>query len=513
MAASVTAAAPSRPPLPPPSKGGKFVTILSIDGGSIRGLIPATVLNFLESELQRIDNDPNARLADYFDYIGGTSTGGLISMMLASPNKEGRPLKSAEEIIQFYKDNGQEIFTPNSVGWFNLILDLSKYLGPAFGHLFIQQMLIENGQADDATALQQANDATTMPLLQLHLATMELMVSKKASHLSFKDKIAYALVQPKYDNDHLREAIGNVLKTGIPKLSLRQTLTNVVVPAFDMKANQPVVFSTHQAKKRALMNPLVSDVCVAASAAPTYFPPYEFTTEDDYGAKQEYNLVDGGVFANNPTMLTMEEIRKRTIVKQEEEFLPAGVNFNASKALLGQGHVPNGLMQQEAAAGASSSSLYTRMRVLSIGTGVTSHSYTAKEAKNWGILPWMYNLSDGSMPLIDMLSYSGGSMVDYEVALLFKSHGCEDSYLRIQDEGLKGASETMDDASPENMDALVKIGEHLLDKRVHRTDLDTRRYKPVDGAGTNKEALTKLAEELSAERKRRLSSMMAITPY
>lgn len=33
---------------------GKFITILSIDGGGIRGLIPATILEYLESQLQVI---------------------------------------------------------------------------------------------------------------------------------------------------------------------------------------------------------------------------------------------------------------------------------------------------------------------------------------------------------------------------------------------------------------------------------------------------------------------------
>ena len=38
-------------PLHPPSYGN-LITILSIDGGGIRGLIPGTILCFLESELQ-----------------------------------------------------------------------------------------------------------------------------------------------------------------------------------------------------------------------------------------------------------------------------------------------------------------------------------------------------------------------------------------------------------------------------------------------------------------------------
>nr|XP_007160175.1 hypothetical protein PHAVU_002G299200g [Phaseolus vulgaris]ESW32169.1 hypothetical protein PHAVU_002G299200g [Phaseolus vulgaris] len=66
-----------------PPTYGNLVTILSIDGGGIRGIIPATILDFLESQLQELDG-PEARLADYFDVISGTSTGGLVTAMLTA---------------------------------------------------------------------------------------------------------------------------------------------------------------------------------------------------------------------------------------------------------------------------------------------------------------------------------------------------------------------------------------------------------------------------------------------
>ena len=41
--------------------------ILSIDGGGIKGIVPAVVLNHLEKYLKQLSNNPNARIIDYFD--------------------------------------------------------------------------------------------------------------------------------------------------------------------------------------------------------------------------------------------------------------------------------------------------------------------------------------------------------------------------------------------------------------------------------------------------------------
>lgn len=90
----------------------KLTRILSIDGGGIRGIIPGQILVALEEKLQQMDNDPKARLADYFDLIAGTSTGGILTCiyLFPSPEDSSKPRFSAKEAVELYLDRGDEIF-------------------------------------------------------------------------------------------------------------------------------------------------------------------------------------------------------------------------------------------------------------------------------------------------------------------------------------------------------------------------------------------------------------------
>jgi phytoene/squalene synthetase len=75
------------------------VTVLMMDGDGIRGLIPETILAFLEARVQDLDR-LEARLADYFDYIA--RTGGLVITLLTSPGKDKRPLYVAKNINHLF---------------------------------------------------------------------------------------------------------------------------------------------------------------------------------------------------------------------------------------------------------------------------------------------------------------------------------------------------------------------------------------------------------------------------
>ncbi|PUZ45505.1 hypothetical protein GQ55_8G229300 [Panicum hallii var. hallii] len=389
-------------PQPPPSQG-RLITVLSIDGGGIRGLIPATIIACLEAKLQELDG-PDARIADYFDVIAGTSTGALLTSMLAAPDENKRPIFAAKDLTTFYLENGPKIFPQrNWPGWLTSSMNL---IGTIRG--------------------------------------------------------------PKYDGVFLHDKI----KSLTHDMRVADTVTNIVVPAFDVKYLQPVIFTTYEAKADPLKNAHLSDICISTSAAPTYFPAHFFRTEGPDGRSREYHLVDGGVAANNPTMIAMSMLTK--------EVLRRNPDFNPGKP-----------------------TEYRNYLIISVGTGSAklAEKYTAPQCAKWGLIQWLYE--GGFTPIIDIFSHASADMVDIHAAVLFEALHCQKNYLRIQDDSLMGNTSSVDIATEENMEALIGIGKELLKKPVARVNIDTGMYEPVAGEGTNEDALARFAKMLSEERKLR----------
>ncbi|KAH6788255.1 phospholipase A 2A [Perilla frutescens var. hirtella] len=382
---------------------GKMVTVLSIDGGGIRGIIPGTILGHLESKLQELDG-PNARIADYFDVISGTSTGGLITAMITAPGADNRPLYAAKNITSFYLEHCPKIFP-------------------------------------------------------------------ESRRNSFVGTLTNLFGGPKYDGKYLKSMVEGLLG----KLTVSQTLTNVIIPTFDLKRLQPVIFNTKDGKANVSKNALLSDVCLGTSAAPTFLPPHYFETTDAAGKTRTFDLVDGGVAANNPTLMAITHISK--------------------EILLGKFELED--MQPMDS---------TRMLVLSLGTGLAKleQKYNAKDAAKWGLLGWVYN--DGATPLLDVYGDASSDMVDIHVSTIFQSLRNEQNYLRIQEDNLAGDASSMDVSTIKNMQTLVQIGDDLLKKPVSRVNLETGRPEPVQGEGNNGEALARFAKLLSDEKKFRQSN-------
>ena len=85
-------------------KAGGPKKILALDGGGIRGILSVEILAEIERLLrQKLDKDENFRLADYFDFFAGTSTGAIVAACLSWG-------MTVERIRTFYLENGAEMF-------------------------------------------------------------------------------------------------------------------------------------------------------------------------------------------------------------------------------------------------------------------------------------------------------------------------------------------------------------------------------------------------------------------
>jgi patatin-like phospholipase/acyl hydrolase len=85
-----------------------MMKVLSIDGGGVRGIIPARIL-------QEIEIRTNKHTSQLFNIVSGTSTGGLLTLALTKPDTQGNPEFSAEYLVELYKGRSKEIFTKPSI--------------------------------------------------------------------------------------------------------------------------------------------------------------------------------------------------------------------------------------------------------------------------------------------------------------------------------------------------------------------------------------------------------------
>uniref|UniRef100_A0A7N2LZJ8 Patatin n=1 Tax=Quercus lobata TaxID=97700 RepID=A0A7N2LZJ8_QUELO len=292
-----TASSSSSFKIQPPSHGN-LVTILIIDGGGVRGVIPGVILAFLESQLQ-LDGE-EVRLADYFDVVAGTSTGGLIAGMLVLANF---PLELGE--LRFC---GCECLFTLDDAFFPAVHGEKRFLD------CVWVRLLSMGPRD---------------------------------HMQERSYLTRSLCCPWGE---------------------RKTLRLI---------NNPI------------LDAALSDICIGTSAAPTYFPAHYFSNQDRHGSVRDFNLVDGGVAANNP------------IINKNPDLLPI-------KPMA-----------------------YDQLLVISIGTGsnTSEQKYNSKTASKWGVISWLYE--DGGSPLIDCYSDSSKDMICYHNSVVFQALHSENNYLRI----------------------------------------------------------------------------------
>jgi patatin-like phospholipase/acyl hydrolase len=301
------------------------VKVLSIDGGGIRGLIPALVL----AEIERRTGRPTA---DLFDLIAGTSTGGILACGLTRPGPDGRPLHSADALAELYRTEGPKIFDRS----------LRKEVTSVGG-----------------------------------------------------------LIDERYDDTALNQA----LATYLGGARLKDAVTDVFVTAYDIKDRFAFFFRSARARADDAYDFSMADAARATAAAPTYFEPVEVT---DAAGARTYPLIDGGVYAVNPSMCAYAEV------------VGAGSDISVIAAL---------------------------------GTGAHTKAYAIDDVRGWGRLEW-------AQPVLDMVFDGVADTVDFEATTLSRGR-----YRRFQAE-LRYASEALDDAGEANLRRLEGDAERLIAERT-----------------------------------------------
>ncbi|KAL6406095.1 phospholipase [Ilyonectria robusta] len=125
------------------------IRLLALDGGGVRGL---SSLMILQNLMSTIDPDSPPKPCDYFDMIGGTSTGGLIAIML------GRLRMTVDECITAYTSLSDKVFEKKSRR-VKINGKLQGRFDTAALEQAVKQILTDNGHGEDALLKDPSNTA------------------------------------------------------------------------------------------------------------------------------------------------------------------------------------------------------------------------------------------------------------------------------------------------------------------------------------------------------------------
>ncbi|NQX81252.1 MAG: patatin-like phospholipase family protein [Flavobacteriaceae bacterium] len=333
--------------------------VLSIDGGGVRGIIPATILEYVENKLIKISGNKNDRLADYFDIIAGTSTGGVLTAFYLYPNpitKKNSPSAKykASQAIEFYTKECESIFNKSEYKrWFGL-----------------RQLF--NGTQYSSVKLEQ------------------------------------------------------VLNDKFGGLKINQLLKHCLITAYDL-INKKAIFFSSREKSDKQRDFYIKDVIRSTSAAPTYFSP---AVIKNIKTDETMINIDGGVFANNPSMCVYTECKRTDF---------GFIKKPKAKDIL----------------------------MLSVGTGGGRYETdNINKSNKWSIIKWAKHIPDIMMDgAIDT--------IDYQLSNIFSNlrGSNKKNYKRI-DVPLDKRKYSMDmaDASTYNISKLKRAGSYTIKEanKVHK---------------------------------------------
>lgn len=316
-------------------KNRETYRILSLDGGGVRGVMPATLLAEIEERTGR-------RIHELFNAAAGTSTGGILALGLTSKNpdeNENIPVFRAGEMKQIYVDHAQHIFDYN---YHSL----------------------------------------------------------------------YGFNSAQYHNDFLKRIGKQYLKNN----TLLDSMIDVYITGYEIERCEPYGFYNRFATMNPKNNFYARDIMLATTAAPTYFPPVQIRNNPEAPKKERtiYSFVDGGVFANNPSMAALSHSYKQT-----------GSTCN--------------------------------YEVISIGTGDSARPLHFKEANKYGYLGWVKKI-------LGVFMDGQSKAVHEQIWQVLPDINNKQRYWRFQPQ-LDTDNEEMDNTDPKNINDLIYKAEKIIDSR------------------------------------------------
>ena len=326
--------------------------ILSIDGGGIRGILPCSILAFIEEQT-------GSPISEIFDLIVGTSTGGIIALGLSLADSEERNAYSADDMRELYVKNGNTIFAKRQKDFLSRIGSFSA--------------------------------------------------------------LTKTLTAKPYDE----ESFEKLLDQYFGESRLKPLLTDVLVTSYEIEKGKPFYFSSRLAEKDQNENYQLKQVARSTSAAPTYFEP----SVVEYNEKEKLALVDGGVFANNPSILAYSEAKELWKDRTSKAF--------EAKVLADDHDLP--------------------FYLLSLGTGSSSNSIPVDKAEEWRAANWAGQLTDIFMRSVE-------ESTDYTMKHLLPPY--KDGSLRYQRLNMKipEKNKEMDNASKQNIAQLCELADDFVQK-------------------------------------------------
>jgi uncharacterized protein len=336
--------------------------ILSIDGGGIRGIIPSTILAFIEKQV--------GPLSDTFHLLSGTSTGGIISLGLTKPDANGNNAYTAQNMRDLYVERGKTIFAGRDS-------DALSFLG------------------------------------------------------SFLGNTIKGIVANPYHTDDME----NILAETFGATRLKECKSNVLVTSYELQKGRTFYFQSRLALENEAENLEMRQVARSTSAAPTYFMP---SIVDVKGTEQAF--IDGGVFANNPSILAYGEAKEL---------------WKRNKKTIGKQTVAERGFDAEVSADDEDLPFF----MLSLGTGNSPQAISLEKAKSWRAINWLEPL------LSNIFMHSVAESTHFTMQHLLPPFTDGTPRYKRFDMPIPAENSQMDDASDKNIEALCKIADKYVNDK------------------------------------------------